>query len=284
MTGMDRIPQGLISSLNTLGLTNYEARVFATLVLFDHAEAKEIVDYLSLSKPSVYEALENLAGRGLAVKQRSKPARFRAVSPEIAVSILMGEHEKASRKAFSGLKKLEKEKMRSEKEDVLWTIYGDSNIEYKIQELFGKAKHTISCVIGDRYIGFLDHVPVRDIPLRLVILSESTEFEERLRKKFTKQSTDIHRVSPATISSSSPVFEMPEIKEAWKYLKFENVLELNIDDEELLLSVAFFSEGASVLNTRNKGAIIQMSMLSRPFWDRFLDDAKGHSIIPPEND
>ena len=41
-TGMDSIPPVLIASLNTLGLTNDEARVYATLVLFDYAEAKEI--------------------------------------------------------------------------------------------------------------------------------------------------------------------------------------------------------------------------------------------------
>ena len=62
---MNTIPPVLVRSLNTLGLTNDEARVYATLVLFDHAEAKEIVDYLSLSKPSVYKALGVLAERGL---------------------------------------------------------------------------------------------------------------------------------------------------------------------------------------------------------------------------
>jgi sugar-specific transcriptional regulator TrmB len=284
MTDTDGIPQGLITSLNTLGLTNYEARVFATLVLLDHAEAKEIIDYLSLSKPSVYEALENLAGRGLAVKQRSKPARYRAVSPEIAVSVLMGEHEKASTKALSGLKKLEKEKMRSEKEDSLWTIYGDSNIEYKIQELFGKAKNHISCVIGDRYIRFLDHVPVRDVPLRLVILSASMELEEKMRKKFPRPSAKILMVPPAKIISPPPIFTIPEINEAWKYLKFGNVLELNVDDDELLLSAAFFSEGTSVLNTRNKGAIIQMKMFTRLFWNWFLDGDEGHSTTFAEED
>jgi HTH-type transcriptional regulator, sugar sensing transcriptional regulator len=271
MTGTDTIPPALISSLNTLGLTNDEARVYATLVLFDHAEAKEIVDYLSLSKPSVYKALENLAGRGLAVQQKSKPARYRAISPEMAVSILMRDHENASEQALSALKTLEQEKVRTDKEDALWTIYGDTNIEYKIQELFRKAKNQISCIVGDRYVRFLENVPVRNIPLRLIILSSSEGLSEKMHKKFPGNHTDIHIIPLKKLASPPPGFTIPEIDEAWKYLKFENVLEINVDDDELLMSAAFLSRGASVLNTRNKGAIIQMKMLGQLFWSRLLE-------------
>lgn len=270
MTGMDLIPPALISSLNTLGLTNDEARVYATLVLFDHAEAKEIVEYLALSKPSVYKALGNLAGQGLAVQQKSKPARYRAISPEMAVSILMGEHEKASEQALSELKKLEQEKVRTDTEDTLWTIYGDANIEYKIRELFRKAKHHISCIIGDRYVRFLENVPVRNIPLHLTILSSSPGTEEKMRKKFSGPRAEIHIIPLESLSSPPPGVTLAEFEEAWKFLNFENILELNVDDEELLMSSAFFSKGASVLNTRNKGAVIQMKMLNQLFWNRFI--------------
>jgi sugar-specific transcriptional regulator TrmB len=278
MTGMDSIPPALITSLNTLGLTNDEGRVYATLVLFDHAEAKEIVDYLSLSKPSVYKALENLSGRGLAIQQKSKPARYRAISPEMAVSILMKDHENASERALSALKKLEKEKMRSDHEEPLWTIYGDANIEHKIQEIFRKAKDHISCVVGDHYVRFLENVPVRNIPLRLILLSSSPDLEEKMRRKFPGEQAEIHSIPLESISSPPPGFIVPGIDEAWKYLKFENVLEVNVDDEELLMSAAFFSRGASVLNTRNKGAIVQMKMFSQLFWNRFL--ARDEHEIP----
>jgi sugar-specific transcriptional regulator TrmB len=271
ITDIAIIPPALISSLNTLGLTNDEARVYATLVLFDHAEAKEIVDYLSLSKPSVYKALENLAGQGLAIQQKSKPARYRAISPEIAVSILMREHENAAEQALSALKTLEQEKVRTDVEDALWTIYGDTNIEYKIQELFRKAKNQISCIVGDRYVRFLENVPVRNIPLRLIILSSSDGLLEKMHKKFPGNNIDIHIIPLKKLDSPPPGFSIPEIDEAWKYLKFENVLEINVDDEELLMSAAFFSRGASVLNTRNKGAIIQMKMLGQLFWSRLIE-------------
>ncbi len=78
---MESISASLVKSLNDLGLSNYEASVYAALVLYDNAEAKDLVDFLSISKPSVYETLDHLAEMGLAVKRVSKPARYSAVSP-----------------------------------------------------------------------------------------------------------------------------------------------------------------------------------------------------------
>ena len=275
MAGVDSIPPLLISSLATLGLTNDEARVYATLVLLDHAEAKEIVEYLSLSKPSVYKAIENLAGQGLAIKQKSKPAAYRAISPEMAISILMRAHERASDQALSELKKLEQEKVRTVKEDALWTIYGDANIEYKIQELFRKAKNHISCIVGDHYVRFLENVPARNVPLRLVLLSSSPDLLEKMRKKFPGKHADIHVIPLERLTSPPRNFLLPGIEEAWKYLNFENVLEMNADDDELLISAAYFSRSASILNTRNKGAVIQMKMLTELFWNRLIEDEEG---------
>ena len=51
---MESIPASLVKSLNDLGLSNNEAKVYAALVLYDNAEAKDLVEYLSISKPSVY--------------------------------------------------------------------------------------------------------------------------------------------------------------------------------------------------------------------------------------
>ena len=77
---------------------------------------------------------------GLAVKRISKPARYSAISPEMAIDLLMDKHRKAADQALAALRTLEKKKVRTDKEDALWTIYGDANIEYKIRDLFGKAK------------------------------------------------------------------------------------------------------------------------------------------------
>ena len=140
---MNSIPADLIKSLNDLGLSNYEANVYASLVLYDNAEAKErLIDFLKISKPSVYEALDRLAEMGLAVKRISKPARYSAISPDMAITLLLDKHLLAGEQALEALRLLEKEKVRTDKEDALWTIYGDTNIEYKNPGTFQESETT----------------------------------------------------------------------------------------------------------------------------------------------
>jgi sugar-specific transcriptional regulator TrmB len=277
---MKSIPADLIKSLNDLGLSNYEASVYAALVLYDNAEAKELIDFLSISKPSVYEALDSLAEMGLAVKRISKPARYSAISPEMAIDLLMGKHRKAADQALATLRTLEKKKVRTDKEDALWTIYGDANIEYKIRDLFGKAKRQISCMIGERYLPFIENVKIKDVSLRLIVISNDKGLQEKMQELFPGKKADIHVISQERLKVP-PAFAPPEFVEMTKFMNFENTLELIIDDDELLMIPPFISGSVSVLNTRNKGAILQMKMLSQLNWKRFIDGEEMPFSVPP---
>ncbi|MDO9550580.1 MAG: helix-turn-helix domain-containing protein, partial [Methanoregula sp.] len=237
---MESIPPILIKSLNDLGLSNNEASVYAALVLYDNAEAKEIIDFLSLSKPSVYEALDHLAEMGLAVKRITKPARYSALSPEMGIKILMDKHRKAGAQALAALIMLEKNKVPTDKEDALWTIYGDANIEYKIRDLFGRAKRQISCMIGERYLSFIENVKIKNVSLRLIVISEDTALQGKLQELFPGKNADVHVISPAQFSVPPP-FAPPEFVEMTKFMNFENTLELIVDDEELLMIPPFIS-------------------------------------------
>jgi sugar-specific transcriptional regulator TrmB len=270
ITSMESIPATLIKSLNDLGLSNYEASVYAALVLYDNAEAKEIIDFLSISKPTVYEALDRLAEMGLAVKRISKPARYSAISPEMAIDLLMGKHRKAADQALAALTTLEKEKVHTDKEEALWTIYGDANIEYKIRELFGKAKRQISCMIGERYLPFIENVKIKDVSLQLIVISDDSALLGKLQELFPGKNADIHVISPQQFKVPPP-FAPPEFVEMTKFMDFENTLELIVDDNELLTIPPFISGSVSVLNTRNKGAILQIKMFSQLNWKRLID-------------
>jgi HTH-type transcriptional regulator, sugar sensing transcriptional regulator len=275
---MRTIPATLVKALNNLGLSNYEASVYAALVLFDNAEAKEIIEFLGISKPSVYEALDHLEEMGLAVKRITKPARYSAISPDMAIDLLMDKHRKAADQALEALRALEKEKVCTDKEDALWTIYGDKNIEYKIRELFGKAKQQISCMIGERYVPFIENIKIRDVSLHLIVISDDPELEGKLKKLFPGKTTTIHVISSEQFKVPPP-FAPPEFEEIHTLMKVENVLELIVDDEELLMVPPFISGSVSVLNTRNKGSILQMKMMSQLTQRRFIDG--GEFAFPP---
>ena len=275
---MRTISASLVKALNDLGLSNYEASVYAALVLFDNAEAKEIIEFLGISKPSVYEALDHLEERGLAVKRITKPARYSAISPDMAIDLLMDTHRKAADQALEVLRALEKEKVRTDKEDALWTIYGDKNIEYKIRELFGKAKQQISCMIGERYVPFIENIKIQNVSLQLMVISDDPELEGKLKKVFPGKKTTIQVISSEQFKVPPP-FAPPEFEEIHKLMKVENVLELIVDDEELLMVPPFISGSVSVLNTRNKGSILQMKMMSQLTQRRFTDG--GKFTFPP---
>jgi len=267
---MENIPSDLVKALNDLGLSNYEAIVYASLVLYDNAEAKEIIDFLSISKPSVYEALDHLAEMGLAVKRVSKPALYSAVSPEMAIGLLMDNHRKAADFALDALKKLEKKKVKTETEDALWTIYGDANIEYKIRDLFGKAKRQITCMIGERFLPVVRKCKIRNIPLQLIVISDDPDLEKQLRLSFPGKNSDIRVISTERFRTPPP-FAPPGFEEIHKLTTVENTLELNIDDEEILMIPPFISGSVSVLNTRNRGAILQMKMFSQLTWRHLVE-------------
>ena len=277
MTG---ISASLVKSLNDLGLSNYEASVYAALVLYDNAEAKDLTEYLSISKPSVYEALDRLAEMGLAVKRVSKPARYSAVSPRMAIDLLMGNHKKSADLALAALEKLETEKVKIEKEEALWTIYGDTSIEYKIRDLFGNAKKHIRCMIGERYLPFIENIRAKDISLLLIVISDTPGLEKKLRAQFPGKSAEIH-VIPSEKFAVLPPFAPPEFEEIQKLMRVENTLELIVDDEELLMVPPFFSSNVSVLNTRNKGAILHMKVFSQFNWKRLID-GEEFPFPPPQ--
>jgi HTH-type transcriptional regulator, sugar sensing transcriptional regulator len=267
---MESIPAPLVKSLNELGLSTYEANVYAALVLYDNADAKDLTEFLTISKPSVYEALDHLAEMGLAVKRVSKPARYSAVSPQMAIALLMGNHQKAADLALAALEKLKTEKVHTEKEEALWTIYGDKSIEYKIRDLFGKAKNHIRCMVGERYLPFIANIQIKDISLQLIVISDTPGLDKKLRVQFTGKNADIH-VIPAEKFAIPPPFAPPEFEEIHKLMRVENTLELIVDDEELLMIPPFFSGTVSVLNTRNKGAVLQMKLFSQFNWKRLIE-------------
>jgi len=277
---MGSIPAPLIKSLNDLGLSNYEACVYAALVLYDNAEVKDLVLYLSISKPSVYEALDHLAEMGLAVKRISKPARYSAVSPEMAIDLLMGRHRTSAEQAREALKKLETERVHTDKEDALWTIYGDASIEYKIRDLFGKARKHIRCMIGERYLPFIENIRIKNITLLLIVISDTPGLEKKLQAQFPGKDAEIH-VIPSEKFAVPPPFAPPEFEEIKKLMRVENTLELIVDDEELLMVPPFYSGTVSVLNTRNKGAILHMKLFSQFNWKRLIDGEEFPFPPPP---
>ncbi len=169
---MKAIPKGVVEALKTLGLTEYEAKVYSALVLFDRAEVKQVYEYLDAPKPSVYQSLRSLTDKGLVQAVNSKPAIYRATPPKIAVKHLVEAHKKAEDAALLGLEELENIRVEGDYPDVLWTLYGRENIEHKMEELLGKARSTLKLLLPKEYLPYLKMVQGKDIEVKLIVFGD----------------------------------------------------------------------------------------------------------------
>jgi sugar-specific transcriptional regulator TrmB len=261
---MHHIPGTLITALSDLGLSNYEARTYAALVLFDVAEAKELVDFLGISKPSVYEGLDKLAEMGLAVKRNSKPAMYSPIQPEIAIKILVERHTRSAEIALRELLELEQEKIHKDRSDAIWNVYGDANINFKIQSMIRNARHSIECTMAERYLPLLEGATLNTIDLKLTVLSEDQELADRLRDQFPGRRHLITVVSIEEIMAHLPRF--PGVEDSAKFIRLENILELIVDDMELLSIPPIPAAHVTGMNTSNKALILHSQAMSRGFW------------------
>ena len=123
----------------------------------------------------------------------------------------------------------------------------------------------------------IENIKIQDIRLRLIVISETPGLAEKLRRMFPVKNAEIHVISPERFHTPPP-FAPPEFLEAKEFMNFENVLELNVDDEELVMIPPFIGGSSSVLNTRNKGAIMHMKMFSQMHIRRLFE---GEDFCPP---
>jgi sugar-specific transcriptional regulator TrmB len=78
-----------ICTLNELGLSTIQARIYLTLAKAQTLTAHEISKLSGVARPHVYQALDELADKGLTLKTISKPEQWKAIPPADCISILM---------------------------------------------------------------------------------------------------------------------------------------------------------------------------------------------------
>ncbi len=79
----------LNSLLQTLGLTEYEAKTLTTLFKMKETEAPEISRTAQVPKTRVYDVLEKLEKKGLVIEIYGRPKKYRVVEPKHAINELL---------------------------------------------------------------------------------------------------------------------------------------------------------------------------------------------------
>ncbi len=85
--------------LQEVGLNAYEAAAYLSLLKLGVSEASDIYRDSEVPYGKIYSVLESLAGKGFVEVQASRPKKFRAVDPELALdTFLRGEKPKSKEK------------------------------------------------------------------------------------------------------------------------------------------------------------------------------------------
>ncbi|SEL48530.1 TrmB family transcriptional regulator [Streptacidiphilus jiangxiensis] len=79
-------------ALETLGLTSYSSRAYATLARLPQATAPDLADATRVPRQRIYDVLGSLIDQGLVAKTPGKPAAYRAVDPASAAEALIRGH------------------------------------------------------------------------------------------------------------------------------------------------------------------------------------------------
>lgn len=72
-----------------IGLTQYEARVYVALIRRDGSSAADMARLTRVPRPRVYDVLDSLVAKGLAVQRPGHAARYVAVDPRQAMTHLV---------------------------------------------------------------------------------------------------------------------------------------------------------------------------------------------------
>jgi predicted transcriptional regulator len=243
---MKPISSNLIESLKTLGLTEYEAKVYATLVLFDRAEVKQVYEYLDMPKPSAYQSLKMLMDKGLVQVVNAKPAVYRATPPDVAIRHMTEVHRKAEDAALRELEELEKSRVLPETPDILWTLYGEENVEHMIEELLTKARRSARLMLPDDYMHYLEFLRDREIDIELITFGGDRTIPERYGLKHATV-RDARGLDATDLAPFMKYFSrLPLPPENFNMFIF-----LLIDDEEMMYIPPFPAPTKSGITSRN---------------------------------
>jgi sugar-specific transcriptional regulator TrmB len=132
----------IFETLKKFGLSDYESRVYTTLVLNGPLKAGDVSSESNVPQSKVYTILEQLINKWMVEFLGGRPKEFKAVSPSVALKNLLEEKEKeieTLRSKVNDLSKVLKPvRVREEVLEGIWTIKGK-----KYKEVFDKVSEMI---------------------------------------------------------------------------------------------------------------------------------------------
>ncbi|BAA78934.2 putative transcriptional regulator, TrmB family [Aeropyrum pernix K1] len=118
------ISREIVGKLTSLGFKEYEARVYAALVLYGPSKAGEISLRSGVPRPRVYDVLRDLIAKGFVERTQGSPTYYRAVDPEHVIGEMRDRYVRSAEEAIIELKLPKGGMRRSSCPYSIWRVSG----------------------------------------------------------------------------------------------------------------------------------------------------------------
>lgn len=125
-------------TLESIGLSSYEARGYIALVAHGYGSAETIAATAKIPRTSAYKVLQSLCSKGFAISTRGRPTIFKPEAPGKVKSRVMDHLEDT----FNKLDLLHEVLLDKGEPQLVYTIGGKERVLEKIGELLDKSTET----------------------------------------------------------------------------------------------------------------------------------------------
>lgn len=243
--------QLLVSELKTLGFSEYEARIYISLMGAAPTTAYELAKRSGVPRPNAYSSLASLADRGAAMPVSDNPVRYVARDPKELFSTIADR----TRAVCDDLAERLSEVSAPNGDDYVWNLAGEAEVNAKLATMIANAREFIWIKAGPEVIrahksALKAATGERDVKLRVILFGDDPD-EFRFNENCEVY---IHEASGVRMGSA------------------DNLFTVTVDHGEML--TANESDGIRAAYTQNKTVVTMALSLIRH--DYFMSEIFAH--------
>jgi len=139
-------------AMRELGLTNYEAQAYTSLLELGPMPAGRISQSAYVPYSKIYEVLRSLESKGWIETERGRPSKYYPKPPSVALDTiklqLEGTFSRNESQILSELQPIYEKKEVHERPDI-WIVRGQYNVLSKIQEMLERSRKEILIAVPE---------------------------------------------------------------------------------------------------------------------------------------
>lgn len=136
----EAMEEGIVDGLRKLGLTQYEAKAYATLVGMGEATAREVNEISGVPRTRIYDILHDLGKKGFVESSEGSPTYYRAVEPDQVMERLRNELVESIDRSASELKGL---RLQAHGSSPVWCIRSEWAIKNRMKDFFSRVEREV---------------------------------------------------------------------------------------------------------------------------------------------